>query len=253
VGVSCKTGYPSWTFLQHAKTVSLLLSLTTGLVSPQYHVKYDDIFETLVQGAASIKSEWQQLAGFEGIKVKGKRKAAPEVAVIPHTEHAERTDPSDVPATEEVVNQEMADPFVKNDTVSVRSEGVPDGLREIEDSDEEIDRSTMRSGRRKTSAPYKFKDYLVYMSESMQIDTDHPLVYASSADPDVMYLNEAMAAPHKKEFVRAMMKELKSHTDKENWLVMDRKDVPSGHKVLPAVWAMRRKRDIATQESRRPD
>jgi hypothetical protein len=30
----------------HARSVSLVLSLKTGLMSPQFHVKHDDLFET---------------------------------------------------------------------------------------------------------------------------------------------------------------------------------------------------------------
>jgi hypothetical protein len=38
----------NWGFLpQHAKSISLVLSLTTGLVSPQFHCKFDDQFETV--------------------------------------------------------------------------------------------------------------------------------------------------------------------------------------------------------------
>jgi hypothetical protein len=50
--------------LQHAKSVGLLLSLTTGLVSPQFHVKYDDLFETVRNGALPIRSLWQHKAAF---------------------------------------------------------------------------------------------------------------------------------------------------------------------------------------------
>ena len=32
---------------KHASTVSLVLNPTTGLVSPQFHVKHDDFFETI--------------------------------------------------------------------------------------------------------------------------------------------------------------------------------------------------------------
>jgi hypothetical protein len=48
---------------QHARTVGLVLSPTTGLVSPQFHVKYDDTFSTL-RNNSMPKSMWQQLAGF---------------------------------------------------------------------------------------------------------------------------------------------------------------------------------------------
>jgi len=53
---------PSWT---HARNVTLVLNLSTGLVSPQYHVAYDDIFETTRLGRpdVDITSIWQQLAG----------------------------------------------------------------------------------------------------------------------------------------------------------------------------------------------
>jgi len=36
-------GYSS----RHALNVSLVLNLQTGLVSPQYHCQYDDLFETI--------------------------------------------------------------------------------------------------------------------------------------------------------------------------------------------------------------
>jgi Reverse transcriptase (RNA-dependent DNA polymerase) len=45
-----------------------------------------------------------------------------------------------------------------------------------------------------------------------------------------------------------MIEEVQSQTDNDNWEVVSRAKVPVGTKVLPAVWAMRRKRRIATQE-----
>jgi transposase InsO family protein len=46
---------------QHAKTVALVLSLSTGNVSPQYHVQFDDFFETVTKENERYlpKSEWQ--------------------------------------------------------------------------------------------------------------------------------------------------------------------------------------------------
>ena len=51
----------------HARSVSLVLSLKTGLVSPQFHVKHDDLFETTSRklgGYSMPRSRWQQLSGF---------------------------------------------------------------------------------------------------------------------------------------------------------------------------------------------
>jgi hypothetical protein len=41
--VGINLGYSS----RHALNVSLVLNLQTGLVSPQYHCQYDDLFETI--------------------------------------------------------------------------------------------------------------------------------------------------------------------------------------------------------------
>ncbi len=48
---------------KHARSVGLILNLQTGLVSPQYNVRYDDFFETLDQ-QAKVKSEWQEKCHF---------------------------------------------------------------------------------------------------------------------------------------------------------------------------------------------
>lgn len=47
----------------HAQSVALVLSLTTGLVSPQFHVAFDDHFET-VQDGENVTSEWMTKAHF---------------------------------------------------------------------------------------------------------------------------------------------------------------------------------------------
>jgi hypothetical protein len=48
----------------HARNVYLVLNLSTGLVSPQYHCCFDDFFETTEYGGTdvTVSSTWQQLA-----------------------------------------------------------------------------------------------------------------------------------------------------------------------------------------------
>ena len=52
---------------QHAKSVALILSLSTGNVSLQYHVQFDDLFETVAKENEQYipKSEWQMKAHFK--------------------------------------------------------------------------------------------------------------------------------------------------------------------------------------------
>ena len=49
---------------RHARSVSLVLSTTTGLVSPQFHVKHDDFFETISSRKPNSDVNWQAVAGF---------------------------------------------------------------------------------------------------------------------------------------------------------------------------------------------
>jgi hypothetical protein len=75
-----------------------------------------------------------------------------------------------------------------------------------------------------------------------------PIAFAASSDPDIMYLHEAMRQPDKKQFVQAMIDEVTTHTEKGHWKIIPITEVPKGTKILPAVWAMRRKRKIMSRE-----
>ena len=43
----------------HARSVALVLNVQTGLVSPQFHVKFDDMFETVQQPLEGQPMRWQ--------------------------------------------------------------------------------------------------------------------------------------------------------------------------------------------------
>jgi hypothetical protein len=51
---------------EHARTVSLVLSLSSGLTSPQFHCQYDDTFQTVKRsfGNDPPVSKWQKACGF---------------------------------------------------------------------------------------------------------------------------------------------------------------------------------------------
>jgi hypothetical protein len=83
----------------------------------------------------------------------------------------------------------------------------------------------------------------------IQDDMEDPVAFVASSNPDIMYyLDQAMKEPDKKNFEPAMLDEVKSHTDIGHWEIVERRSVPSNDKILPSVWAMRRKRRISTGE-----
>jgi hypothetical protein len=63
---------------------------------------------------------------------------------------------------------------------------------------------------------------------------------------DSMYFHQAMNAEDKDEFVKAMIQEVDCHVKGEHWELVHVSKIPPGIRVLPAVWAMRRKRKVAT-------
>ena len=61
----------------HAKTVSLVLNPRTGHVSPQFHIKHDDFFETVVSKATNFDSsvsDWKVLAKLVTDRATSKKK-----------------------------------------------------------------------------------------------------------------------------------------------------------------------------------
>ncbi len=78
---------------------------------------------------------------------------------------------------------------------------------------------------------------------------EHPLLaYGATHNPDTLYYHEAMAAPDAERFKVAMTKEYDDQYNNENFVYLDRSQVPEGEPVLPCVWAMRRKRKTLTGE-----
>jgi Reverse transcriptase (RNA-dependent DNA polymerase) len=77
---------------------------------------------------------------------------------------------------------------------------------------------------------------------------DEAVAMAASSSPDVMYMDQALREPDGEQFRKAMGDEVAAHTDNDHWEIVPRSMVPKGTKVLPAVWAMRRKRRLATGE-----
>ena len=162
--------------------------MMTGHVSPQFHVVFDDLFETLRPSAGNVlpESEWQIRTGLRIARAANVKTRVPVRLASEAVHHA----PGEglIPSSE---------------------------LRNLDDD----------------------------------TDMEDPIAFTASSNPDIMYLDQAMKEPDSKQFEKAMIDEVKTHTNLGNWDIILRSEVPEGTKVLPAVWAMRRKRKIATGEA----
>jgi len=76
----------------------------------------------------------------------------------------------------------------------------------------------------------------------------NPFALAASEDPDTMYYHQAMKEPDWDKFVDSMQEELDAQIDARNFRLCKQSELPKGATVLPAVWQMKRKQRILTQE-----
>jgi hypothetical protein len=250
----------------HNRTVALVLNRATGYVSPQFHVKFDTGFQTIEKGDKDI--EWQVKTGFvekktnnhqvevpkwkqdsEGAESSNKRKHQPE--------GADDREPDTGKANPEASElQKPAEAEVGGD----------DDNRANEREEEHPTLQIRKRSKRETQPIQRLIEAMaVEMSEGREhrlpgeifclqteteasIDLMEPLLaYKATSDPDTLYLHEAMREPDRDKFLDAMMEEAKSQMDNGNFSFKKRGDVPKNCTILPAVWALKRKRDIKTR------
>eukprot|EP00978_Attheya_sp_CCMP212_P037948 scaffold183254_cov63-Attheya_sp.AAC.2 len=199
----------------HARNVHLVLSLETGLVSPQFHVSVDDFFETTrpTTGNPKGESNWQFLSGIHKTKkFTAKSQPSPNTTFSP----IDRPDPI-VPqeaeldfgtfqlAPDETIEDEMGE----NEGVPVTPEEAPpdDGVPRSR-----YGRKLRRTQRMKESIEQETISFAAYYEHAMdadfklQSDMDDPIAFLATTNKDVMYYHQAIKEPDRIQFINAMIK-----------------------------------------------
>jgi hypothetical protein len=260
----------------HARNVYLILNLTTGLVSPQYHCRFDDFFETTRHNKPDIvtSAAWKQLAG---LKRPDGTSTAPELprtireASIPRNDSA-MTAPNDplefVQDFEPVDDADIladapADPVQDSEGDAVTNDVLPDAGTSSRGRQRKMSRAMAESvsqrdfyGNRnmyymaaqgtfngQTEADL-FHDSHLELQDRMR----NPIAFHAEMMGDIMYFHQAIRQPDAGDFVNAVVKEVEAHVRDKHWVLVKREEVPPDTDVLPAIWAMRRKRNLTTNE-----
>jgi len=267
----------------HARNVNLVLSLTTGLVSPQYHCNFDDFFETTKDGMSEAPSSgiWQQLAGLT---------RATQVPTVEHlttvrTQAQPTLQPTTMPTNTESSPDDVGGPVdefvfdpIDFDDASTSDEShlqqPPSVPTDTPVSGGISSRGRQRTLSRTMQQSIAQKDFygnrgMHYMAASALDSFDNSLADEDAfhdwhldlqdrmADPiafhaemmgDIMYLHQALRQPDAAEFVKAVVKEVNGHVENHNWELVRRDQVPADIEVVPSVWALRRKRNLITNE-----
>ena len=265
----------------HNRNVALVLNIHTGYVSPQFHVKVDESFRTMLQDKWDVT--WLSSTGFtkpsnrishdEDIKTPGKCRKSAERQPVPNGEIRDHLgkrqmvavtakDPSRHQMSSAPKQQRPANPasHLPRGTVADEQPVAP----EKAPNSKVMPPTTTRSGRL-----VKLVSRLIdlMMSELGSIRKSHrdnegkllsfaaltyesteecnPLLAYKAVNPD---LHEAMKAKDKREFKTAMEKEVNDQIANGNVTIFPRSEVPKGFRVFPGVWTLVRKRDIQTRE-----
>ena len=72
--------------------------------------------------------------------------------------------------------------------------------------------------------------------ESPDLEDNPLLAFKANADPDTMYMHEALKDLYKAQFIKAMLKEVSDQKGNGNFSIISESEVPKYAKVLPAVW-----------------
>ena len=221
---------------QHSRSVGLILNLQNGLCSPQFHVKYDDSFETARLQANKLLpgSNWQKATGFgaahsataehasnassllrkltQGVTAPPSAKTTTNAAptgTMEHTHADEGTlhqpehedEAAHIPMSEMLSDRELPPPAP--DSIAAPPEA-PNIRRS-----QRIRQPSVRLRESLESAPYfvAFKTLLLGDEERDEEEV-HPLAYKATVDPDTMYLDQALKQPDRHKFLEAMVKDV---------------------------------------------
>jgi len=185
---------------RHAGTVSLVLSLETGLTSPQFHLQYDDFFETVRPSAGNPTtfSQWQHLSGL------GKKQKQTKVVDIfrqsrQREVQTQRPEPEpNIPPSEALPDNAPHDEVLTGNEPELEQQHAPMGTTSVS-SRGRLRRPTQRmmesqEQRHEGIVAYEAHSEAYYdaMHEDeyrLQYEMDSPIAFMTKSDGDSMYFD----------------------------------------------------------------
>jgi hypothetical protein len=225
--------------LYNARSIGLGRSLTAGLVSPAFHVKYDDTFATITPQYTTYvpQSLWQTKCGFQ------KEPQTIELEEISRDNQHETNDTNDI--NDLLLRAHVDQANNGNDDAQMSMEidiGTPmereDVNTEVLDTKESSKRTITRSGR-EVKLPQRYGNYVTYQVHAdstmyePEVEYENPISMAATTDPYTMYYHEILNQPDKQKFIEAMVREIEDHNEKQHWRLVRRNTLPPETRVLP--------------------
>ena len=259
----------------HARSIVLVLNPRTGHVSPQFHVKFEDFFETVQPKATDLDApdpEWKYLSGFA--TKKGTPKAAtkggldgllaPRRGAIttgsPRQGNHEDDQPLDQEQDPPLPSANDADAQETTDAHStVPATTIPAQLPETpvaplcQTRSGRVIKNTSRYDQSMTLRDEGIVAWELLIDQdeqeahptavkqfAAQKAMEDPIAFAATTNPDILYWDQAMKAHDRDKFLEAVKVELDSHEQMGNYEPIPIEEVPkrneaAGHGLVHAT------------------
>ena len=219
--------------LNHNKRVALVLDRKTGLVSPQYHVKFDDEFTSIMQD--SFDSDWLIKAGFV-TRDEDERNKRPNDKAPLRIPGIKMTKSDKVSKGEKEHSSSKRKVTWKNHAINSEQKKLRRSPRLGTGSDKVKELLSMEvkiaSAKEDKVQGEVFAEEAALEAPSQMGDI---MAMKASTDPNIMYLHQALKEPDKSKFVEAMKKEVRDQMDNSNYPIVSRAKVPKGKTISPAL------------------
>ncbi|KAL7575276.1 hypothetical protein ACA910_001801 [Epithemia clementina (nom. ined.)] len=268
----------------HSRSVHLVLNPRTAHVSPQFHVRHDDFFETVQVRATdfdSPKPEWRYLSGLAELKEKVGRtdenregthivRPVLQMAQLPPTVIHQpsslnllpplNTDDQTGTPGESIVADTTLEPAAASEAPINLTGTVPTVVgRQTRSGRVVKDTQRYSEGLAQREQGLVAWETMIDQDGSEDVPTaqaqydlqalmDEPVSFAATTDPDTMYYHEAMREPDRELFRETMQKEIQDHKSRNHWEIVLLKSIPFGTRIIDMIWSMKRKRRINTRE-----
>ena len=229
----------------HSQSIALVLNLKTGHVSPQFHVVFDDEFNTVNHDYAS-QSLWQDLAGLDDNRS--------ETTLVDKDIDLSMKSPwyKTIPfRTPESPSQNRSDPpssVAPSASTMQQNEGPPP-LRRSPRIAEQLARKAAEA-EQNTLVAHSTRIVTANTLEDGSLNEIPPHAMVSSinnGDPDTMHYGDARKQPDWAEFQKAMIKEVNDFDERGHWELIHKSqiDFSRPHDIISAIWSFKRKRTPA--------
>ena len=256
--------------------MALVLNPRTGHVSPQFHVKFDDFFETIQAKSTDLETPdpaWKYLSGFATRKGATKTDAkggldgllAPRRGASAAMNQPQAANQHDHPAgpiqdlpmpldNGDEVNEHpaIAEPAAPAATPLPQQDPPPTSARQTQSG--RVIKNTPRYDQSMALRNQGIVAWELLIDQDEQEDRptaeaqfamqkalEDPIPFAATTNPDILYWDQAMKAHNRDKLLEAVSVELDRHERTGNYEPIPIEKVPQGTKLIDMVWSMRHK------------